>query len=257
MTGGTGFLGRHLVSGPASEGWEVLAPGSNALDLRDRAAVVASVRDWKPSAIVHTAYRRGDRASIVEASHHVADAAVAVGARLVHVSTDALFAGRDAAYTELDPPSPVHDYGHDKADAEEVVAAADPAAVIVRTSLIYGAEQLSGHEQAVRDALSGKSDMAFFTDEIRSPVLAPDLASALVDLAAATDITGVLHLGGPVALSRAELARMTAEHHGWDPAGLRFSTIAESGLSRPSRVVLDSGLARSYGLAVRGPAESF
>jgi dTDP-4-dehydrorhamnose reductase len=189
----------------------------------------------------------------VDASEHVAEAAAAVGARLVHVSSDALFAGQTAPYTEFDPPSPVHDYGDDKADAEAAVARIDPSAVIVRTSLIYGTDQLSGHELAVRDALSGTSDMKFFTDEYRSPVLAGDLASALVDLTRMTEITGVLHLGGPDALSRAELARMTADRHGWDPGGLRFSTIEASGLARPARVVLDSSMARSMGLGVRGP----
>ena len=118
VTGGTGFLGRHIVNGPAGEAWDVIAPGSTVLDLRVRDDVMQAVRDWKPAAIVHTAYRRGDRLSIVDASEHVAAAAVRSGARLVHVSSDALFAGRDAPYTEADPPSPVHDYGDDKADVK-------------------------------------------------------------------------------------------------------------------------------------------
>jgi dTDP-4-dehydrorhamnose reductase len=254
VTGGTGFLGRHVVNCPVGRAWEVVAPGSGSLDLRYRESVLAMVHDWKPTAVIHTAYRRGDRRSIVDASAHVAEAAVAVSARLVHVSTDALFAGRIAPYTEFDPPSPVHDYGRDKADAESVVVAIDPGAVVVRTSLIFGTDQLSGHERAVHDAVSGRSTTTFFTDEIRSPVLAGDLAAALVDLAANAEPTGLLHLGGPEALSRAELARLTAQRHGWDTTRLRFSTIAESGLIRPSRVVLDSSRARSHGIAVRGPA---
>ena len=255
VTGGTGFLGRHIVSGPAGEAWDVVAPGSSAVDLRVCDDVVQAVRDWKPAAIVHTAYRKGDRPSIVDASAHVAEAAVEVGARLVHVSSDALFAGRDAPYSESDVPSPVHDYGDDKADAEVAVARIDPSAVIVRTSLIYGTGLLSGHELAVRSVVDGESDMTFFTDEVRSPVLADDLAAAMIDLVRMTDVTGILHLGGPAALSRAELAELTAARHGWSTNRLRYSTIAESGLSRPSRVVLDSSLARSLGLGVRGPAD--
>lgn len=255
VTGGTGFLGHHIVNGPAGQAWEVVAPGSGSLDLRNRDAVRAMIHDWKPAAIIHTAYRRGDRATIVDASRHVAEAAVAIGARLVHVSSDALFKGQSAAYTELDPPSPVHDYGVDKADAELVVAAENPTAVIVRTSLIYGTDEMSGHEEAVRDATTGASDVAFFTDEYRSPVLVGDLAASLVDLAQRPEIRGILHLGGPKALSRAQLAVMSANRHGWDESRLRFSTLDESGLTRPSKVVLDSGLARSHGLAVRGPSD--
>lgn len=255
MTGGTGFLGRHIVNGPASQGWEVVAPGSRSVDLRHRDAIIAMVRDWKPTAIIHTAYRKGERASIVDASGHVAEAAVAVGARLVHVSSDAVFGGRDAPYTEHDPPTPVNDYGRDKTDAETVVGRTDPGAVIVRTSLIYGSGEPSVHEEAVRDAISGHSSVTFFTDEYRNPVLVGDLANALVDLVTMPAVTGVLHLGGPDALSRAELAVMTARRNGWNESRLRFSTITDAGLTRPSRVVLDSSLAAGHGLGVRGPAD--
>lgn len=255
VTGGSGFLGRHIVNGPASQSWEVIAPGSGSTDLRYRDTVLAMVRDWKPAAIIHTAYRRGDRAAIVDASANVAEAAVTVGARLVHVSSDAVFAGQIAAYTELDPPSPVNDYGRDKADVETEVTRIDPGAAIVRTSLIYGRDELSVHERAVGDAIAGRSATTFFTDEVRSPVLVGDLAASLVDLATMSDVRGPLHLGGPGAFSRATLAVMTARRHGWDESRLRFSTIAESGLTRPSKVVLDSSRAKSYGLAVRGPAD--
>jgi nucleoside-diphosphate-sugar epimerase len=52
VTGGAGFLGRHIVNGHASQGWEVVAPGSRSADLRHRDAVLAMVRDWKPAAII-------------------------------------------------------------------------------------------------------------------------------------------------------------------------------------------------------------
>jgi dTDP-4-dehydrorhamnose reductase len=255
VTGGSGYLGRHIVNGPPTQGWEVVAPSSLAVDLRFAESVRTAVRDWHPSAIVHTAYRRGDRSSIVDASRNVAEAAHRYGVRLVHVSTDALFRGRQAPYTEADEPTPVHDYGRDKADAEQVVATACPDAVIVRTSLLFGRQLASDHELAVRDAVTGRSTTAFFTDEIRSPVLVDDLAGALVDLAERPEISGVLHLGGPEPFSRSQLAIMTARRHGWDPSKLRFSTIAQSGLVRPGRVILDSGRARSYGIAVRGPGD--
>jgi dTDP-4-dehydrorhamnose reductase len=253
VTGGSGFLGRHIVAGPASEPWEVLAPSSQALDLRDAESVRSTLDDLKPTAIIHTAYRRGDRRAIVDATRHVAGAAEHLGCRLVNVSTDAVFPGRLEPYTEADPPAPVHDYGREKAEAEQIVAATCPTAVTVRTSLLYGRSELSSHELAVRDVISGRSRMAFFTDEIRCPALAEDLAASLVELAERPEITGMLHITGPDAFSRADLATMTARRHGWDATKLRFSTIEESDLTRPRRVVLDSSHARGYGIAVRGP----
>lgn len=226
---------------------------SVALDLRNESAVMEMIRDWKPAAIVHTAYRRGDRTSTVDATAHVARAAAAVGARLVHMSTDAIFKGQLAPYTELDPPNPVHDYGRQKAEAEAIVTATTPSAVIVRTSLILGVSELSGHEMLVRDVVSGRSRTAFFRDEIRSPVLVDDLARAVVELADRRDVTGVLNLGGPEPLSRAMLAVMTARRHGWDESKLTFANISDSGMRRPTKVVLDSSLAARHGITVRGP----
>ncbi len=255
VTGGSGFLGHHLVNGPASEPWEVIAPGSQSLDLRNRESVIEVLRDWRPTAVIHTAYRKGDRRSIVDATANVAEAATTVGTRLVHVSTDSLFAGQLAPYTEVDPPRPVHQYGVDKADAETAVSATDPGAVIVRTSLLYGTDEPSHHELVVRDAISGNSPMTFFTDEIRSPLLVADLAATLLDLALMAEVTGILNVAGPVPLGRAELAVMSARRHGWDASKIRTSTIESSGLARPSKVILDSGRAARHGLAVRGPSD--
>ena len=254
ITGGSGFLGRHIVNGTASETWEIVAPSSQALDLRDADSVRSAIADWRPTAIIHTAYRRDDRASIVDASRHIAEAAQHFGVRLVHISTDALFRGRTAPYREADEPTPITDYGRWKADAERIVAATAPNAVIVRTSLLFGSRELSPHELAVRDVISGRSAMAFFTDEVRSAVLVDDVATALVRLATRPHVTGVLNLGGPEALSRAELAMRTARRHGWDHSKLTFSTIEASGLIRPTRVVLDSSLARSEGFRLRSPS---
>lgn len=253
VTGGAGFLGRHVVRASHDQGWEVVAPTSAQLDVRDRDAVLACTREVRPAAVVHTAYRRDDRPSIVDASVHVATAASAAGAYLVHVSSDALFAGRPDPYAETDPPDPVHDYGRAKADAEVGVGAAGGQSVIVRTSLLVGGEALSVHEAAVRDAISGERPMSFFTDEVRSPLLVEDLAAALVDLATAAEFTGVLHVGGPVPMSRAEIAVAAARRHGWDVDRLRSATLAETGTARPGRVVLDSSRAARLGLRVRPP----
>src|SRR5262249_56846876 len=67
---------------------------------------------------------------------HVAMAGVAHGTRLIHVSSDVLHSGRTRPYLDDDPPSPLHAYGQAKADAEALVIAADPSAVLVPTPLL-------------------------------------------------------------------------------------------------------------------------
>ncbi len=255
VTGGRGFLGRHIVGGPATDGWEVVAPDSRALDLRNRSSVIQTIGDWAPTAIIHTAYRMNDRPSTVDATRNVAEAAVATGARLIHLSTDMVFAGGMSRFTESDRPNPMNEYGRQKVDSELIVSTICPDSVTVRTSLLIGRSVLSPHEVAVRAAIEGRTQMAFFEDEIRCPVLVDDLAATIVELVHRREISGLLHLAGPEGMSRAQLAMAIARRHGWDTERLRFSTLAESGLDRPARLVLDSSIARSHGLAVRGPTD--
>jgi dTDP-4-dehydrorhamnose reductase len=196
VTGATGYLGTELVR---------LRPGASTerVEVRDGAAVRRLFERIRPGVVVHTAYRQDDDAVNTDGSENVARAAAAVGARLIHLSTDVVFDGRKGApYVEDDPLSPVTDYGRAKAEAERRVLAAQPEALIVRTSLLYGGAEPSKHELAARDP-----GLTFFTNEIRSPVHVTDLAQALLELAE-LDVRGPLHVAGADDLSRAEFAEL-------------------------------------------------
>ncbi|MEM1332629.1 MAG: sugar nucleotide-binding protein [Actinomycetota bacterium] len=256
VTGSTGFVGRHVVAGPASSTWELIAPPSRSLDLTRRASVLDAIGDWRPDAVLHLAYRKGDRRVIVDGTRHVAEAAAASRARLVHVSTDLVFPGGPAPFDESDALRPIIDYGVDKRDAEDVVAAIDPGAAIVRTSLVYGTDRLSPAQVDLRDQLRSparSTAFAHFTDEFRCPVHAADLAAALVEVAARPDLTGPLHVAGPELIDRHDLAVRFARHLGLERrvGAIRAGTIASSGLVRPGRIELAVGRAASVGITCR------
>ncbi len=59
VTGGNGFLGRHVVAQLRERGAEVLAPRSGELDLLDPAAASRFIREYRPSGVVHLAARVG------------------------------------------------------------------------------------------------------------------------------------------------------------------------------------------------------
>lgn len=256
VTGGSGLLGSHVMRSPALARWDVVAPPSRLLDVRDGAAVAEQIRAWKPTAVAHLAYRRDDPRTIVQGSANVARAAASVGARLVHLSTDLVFAGRPAPYTELDEPTPIIDYGHWKAAAEAEVVAICPDSVVVRTSLIYATDVVSPPQADVEAVLTGRSPMRFFTDEVRCPVHAADLATAVAELADRRDITGPLHVAGPDALSRADIAARLARWMGLDPFRLPRASLAGSGLVRPGHLVLDCARALEHGLVCRSMDEA-
>jgi dTDP-4-dehydrorhamnose reductase len=139
----------------------------------------------------------------VDGSRAVARAAR--GLRLIHLSTDVVFAGREGEpYVEDDALDPVTEYGRSKAAAETEVARDHPEALIVRTSLLYGGAEPSKHELAALDPAQ-----TFYTDEIRTPVQVGELADRLLELVA-TGLAGPLHLSGADALSRHEFAELIA-----------------------------------------------
>ena len=254
VTGASGFLGWHLLRAAAD--WEVLAPSSAALDVTDRERVATELSSWQPTVVVHLAYRRDDRRVIVEGSRNVAATAAAAGARFVHLSSDLVFAGRERRYTEDDLPDTAAGYGRWKAEAEAEVRRAHPDALVLRTSLLYGSEHLSRPQLDVDDVLAGRRSMKFFTDEIRCPAHAGDVAAAIVALAGRPEVTGVLHVAGPDAVSRADLARAFARQLGADPSLVPTSSLAESGLERAGTVVLDSSRAASLGIRCRHLADA-
>lgn len=289
VTGGSGFLGRHVVAAALDAGWHVVATFNRhagddldpraawvMLDLRDRSSVVSAVAAAAPDVVVHTAYVQGG--PDLDAITHVgaglvASAAAGAGAALIHLSTDVVFDGRRPApgtYAELDPMSPLHDYGRAKAAAEGAVGAAHPDPLVVRTSMLYAGPggAPSAHEQVVLDALAGRADWRFHTDEWRCPLVVDDLATVLVELAGrevagpptvgvrAPDGPRLLHVAGTDGVTRARFAQLVAEAHGLDAEAVPTAPLTDPG--RPANVMLDSSLARAeLATAVRGVTEAF
>ncbi len=228
----------HVVVGTATTARDGLVP----VDVTDRRAVRALIAAVQPKVVVNTVW--GSWRVSADGAAYVAAEAARVGARLVHISTDAVHAGRPAPYVEADPPEPITLYGAGKAAAETAVAAVDPAAVIVRTSLIVGTDE-SKQIRLVLDLVHGRRSGMLFVDEIRCPVHVADLAGAVLELADSR-FAGVLNVAGPEAITRADLGRLVARRRGLDEAAVPVGLSADAGLGpRPLDVRLDSTLARA------------
>ena len=237
----------------ASRGWEVTGTSSKDLDITSPAAVRAFVAASRPDVVVNAAYRASDWAVTADGAANVAMASDQ--RRLVHISSDALHAGRPEPYGDAEPPTPIYPYGAAKAAAETAVLAIDPGAAVVRTSLIVGDER-SHQIRLCLDLAAGRNPGALHTDEFRCPIGVTDLASAVLELAD-SDWAGPINVAGPQRVSRAELGALVAARHGLDPARIPVRTLAESGMgARPANVVLDSSRAASMlSTALRPVAE--
>jgi dTDP-4-dehydrorhamnose reductase len=248
VIGGSGFLGLEVIHRAQLGGHRVTAtfhsnvPAARGvdwrrLDIRRRHDVVALAADARPDVIINTASRQSDWETTADGAMHVALAATAASARLVHVSSDVVFSGTAPSYDERQPPDPVTPYGAAKAAAETAVKGITRAAVIARTSLIIG-DGDSPQERLVHTLASGVTTGVLYTDQVRCPVHVTDLASALLELAAAA-ATGIRHVAGADAVSRYELGVLIAARDGLDPARLPAGR-TPAGRPGPLDVRLDS-----------------
>ncbi|GJI88555.1 dTDP-4-dehydrorhamnose reductase [Duganella hordei] len=148
LTGSTGQVGYELARSLQGIG-EVVAVDRGVMDLSDLDQVRDVIRREKPQLIVNpAAYTAVDKAeSEPELAHRVnaeapglmAQEAKALGAAMVHYSTDYVFDGsQPSARREDDPIGPLNVYGASKLAGEQAIAAAGIPHLIFRTSWVYG-----------------------------------------------------------------------------------------------------------------------
>jgi dTDP-4-dehydrorhamnose reductase len=216
VTGAGGMLGRAVVTAGREAGHETIGLARAELDITDPSAVAMAVAIHAPDAVINCAAwtdvdgAESDEHAATqvngEAPGHVARAASAAGARIVHISTDYVFDGAaDRPWLESDPVSPINDYGRSKLAGERSVTAAGAEHAIVRAAWLFGA----GGRNFVDTMLTLARDrdvVDVVTDQCGHPTWTGHLAGPLVRLALDEKQTGLFHATGDGACSWRELA---------------------------------------------------
>lgn len=224
LTGASGLVGSNVVASAERRGHSVTGP---RIELTDLAALTSAVLEFFPDAIINAAAISvparceddpgGSRAINTLVPQRLAELAHHLSCRFVHISSDQVFDGTRAPYACADATSPVNAYGRQKVESEQLVHAAAPGfAATVRAPLLMGNSPRglrSVHERLFDDWSAGRT-VRLFTDEIRQPCTADNLADALVELCERPGVNGVYHWGGAEALSRHELGTRIATHFG-------------------------------------------
>jgi dTDP-4-dehydrorhamnose reductase len=157
----------------------------------------------------------------------LAAAAAKTGAGFVYFSTDYVFNGQNGPYTEDAPGDPICAYGSSKWQGERAVRDAHPAALVIRTTTVYGPDPNGKNFlYSLRRGLAGTKPFRVPADQISTPTNNLDLAAAVVALAE-SGAQGVFHVAGPDVVSRLEFARRAAVAMGLDPANLSGVSTAE------------------------------
>ena len=129
----------------------------------------------------------------VQGTTFVARAAATLNARLIYLSTDYVFDGRQTTpYREEDVPHPINVYGQSKRDGELAALAGCPNTLIVRTAWLYG-HAGKNFVKTMMKLASEKPFLEVVGDQRGCPTNADDLAVALKDLIA-SDLRGICHV---------------------------------------------------------------
>lgn len=240
ITGANGLLGQYAVKQFAGAGHEVMATGrgdcrlpDNAkpyqytdLDITDKKGVLAYVTAMRPEVIVHAAAmaqpdtcelnREACYDSNTNATLYFTEAAEAVSAKMLYISTDFIFSGDDGPYRETDKPAPVNYYGETKLAAEQIVRQSKINWAIVRTVLVYG-NILSGTRSNivtwVKENLEKENPIKVVSDQVRTPTYVEDLARG-IHLIVEKNAMGIYHLSGKEVLTPYEMAVQVADYFG-------------------------------------------
>ncbi|OFW98993.1 MAG: dTDP-4-dehydrorhamnose reductase [Alphaproteobacteria bacterium RIFCSPHIGHO2_12_FULL_63_12] len=263
LFGADGQVGRETLDAATNfAALDIIPLRRENADLATPGAAAEALRRLNPAAVINAAaWTAVDKAETeidgarrinAYAVGEIAAACKEIGARLVHLSTDYVFAGdpAPAPLSENAAPSPINVYGATKLQGEDLARAANPDTVILRTSWVYSAHGANFVKTMLRLSQS-MPEIKVVADQIGGPTPAAAIATACLTIAGANDgPAGLYHFQGAPAVSWADFAQAIFAAGGRqtkvDPiATIQYPTPAK----RPKFTVLNcSKIRRDYGL---------
>jgi dTDP-4-dehydrorhamnose reductase len=260
VTGAKGMLGTDATGLLEGRGHDVVGVDLGDLELTDAGAVKAALGDvdvvlncaaWTA---VDDAEEREEDASVANATipRVLAEAAASTGTRLVHISTDYVFAGdATSPYAEDAPLSPRSAYGRTKAAGETAVREGLPDAhLIVRTAWLYGAHGGCFPKTIARVAAE-RGSLAVVDDQVGQPTWTRDVADLVARLVEADAPPGTYHATSGGQTSWFGFAQRVVEAAGLDRS-IVTATDSEAfprPAPRPAYSVLGHGALERLGIA--------
>jgi len=263
ITGSNGMLGQRAVQFYSSkENVELLATSVEdksvvdsveyvPSDIKDRESIKKIIYDYCPDFIVHTAAftnvdlsekLREDAWKInVKGVEYIGEAARAIDAHIIHISTDYIFDGKNGPYDENATPDPIGYYGRTKLASENALRISGTFFSILRTNVLYGIA-LNSRPDFVRwvvNSLRNKQEIRIVKDQIGNPTFIDDLVQAINKIIEFRK-TGVYNIGGKEFLSRYDFTIRIADFFNLDKRLIIPITTEE--LKQPARRPLKSGL---------------
>mgnify|MGYP001616489255 CR=1 FL=1 len=198
ITGGSSLLGKYLTeSKPDSvilqSTWftRYIPTCTYQLNVCDKSQVAYVFEQAKPDVVIHCAavgsvdytevYYDETRQVNVLGTENILKASQDASALFVHISTNAVFSGRNPPYDEDDNKNPVNAYGRIKREAEYLVEDSR-SWLMIRPFLLYGYPYPGGRSNwlvTILNRLGKGEDVKLVDDTYWQPSLALDVAQAI------------------------------------------------------------------------------
>lgn len=195
-------------------------------DIRDKDTLKGIFRDNKIGAVIHTAgiadvdfcqkYYDASYRSNVMGTQNIIELCKEADSKLLYVSTNAVFDGKNAPYKEEDEPNPINNYGRIKLECEQKVRWAFSKYLIVRPILMYGWNNIHERKNLVTfllDKLNNKETVNMVTDVYENPLFAYQCSDVIWSLIN-QDKHGIYHVAGKDIVNRYEYAITIADVFG-------------------------------------------
>lgn len=246
LTGSSGQLGWELQKTVPAH-IRIIATDEKTLDITDQRAVFTAVRGTTPNVIINAAaYTAVDKAETeterayainAYGPENLAKAAIQSNARLVHISTDFVFDGKQGApYKTTDSPNPISVYGASKLQGEQRVMASGCDALVLRTAWVYSVHG-KNFVKTMLKLMATKDSLAVVGDQIGTPTWARNLAVS-VWRAVENNVVGVAHFTDAGVASWYDFAVAIQEEafdHGLLSSQIPIRMIASSEYPTPAR----------------------
>lgn len=190
----------------------------------------------------------------VDAVQNLAQAASKYGIKIVHISTDYVFDGKNyRPYVESDKTNPTSTYGTTKRKGEMILLSFCPDAVILRTAWLYSPH---GHNFVKTMIKLGqeKSELRVVFDQVGTPTSATDLASAIYSILTARQwVPGTYHFTDEGVTSWYDFAKAIHRLAGINTCKVTPVTTEDypTPATRPHYSVLDkSMIKRTFGITI-------
>lgn len=203
VLGSNGQLGQALAA-TVPKTMQTIELDLPDLDITNENSMLATCRETKPDVIVNAAaYTAVDRAESeielataanVDGPRNIAKAALDVGGRLIHVSTDFVFDGKASMPYKPDAATnPLNVYGRTKRDGEVAILDAIPDnAAVVRTAWLYS-KTGSNFVKTMLRLMTERDELSVVADQRGTPTWANSLARTVWAFACAPELCGIFH----------------------------------------------------------------